>query len=72
VNQCLETYLRCFISACPKKWLQWVPLAEYWYNTSMHSTIGMSPFEVLYGRVPRHFGTPTGISKVVSGLKDWL
>jgi transposase InsO family protein len=28
VNQCMETFLRCFTSACPKKWLQWLPLAE--------------------------------------------
>jgi transposase InsO family protein len=31
VNQCLETFLRCFVSACPRNWLS---LAEFWYNTS--------------------------------------
>jgi hypothetical protein len=72
VNKCLETYLRCLISASPKKWLQWVSLAEYWYNTGFHSAIGMSPFEALYGRVPRHFGTAAGVNKVVSGMEDWL
>lgn len=29
LNQCLETYLRCFVQACPSKWAQWIPLAEY-------------------------------------------
>jgi hypothetical protein len=29
VNQCLETYLRCFVSACPKSWLQFLPLVEF-------------------------------------------
>lgn len=29
VNQCLETYLRCFVHACPRKWLQWLSLAEF-------------------------------------------
>jgi hypothetical protein len=56
VNQCLETYLRCFVHSCPRKWLQWLSLAEFWYNSSLHSSLGRSPFEVLYGHPPRHFG----------------
>lgn len=56
VNQCLETYLRCFVNSCPSKWSKWLAVAEYWYNTSDHSAIGRSPFEVLYGQKPRHFG----------------
>jgi transposase InsO family protein len=24
VNQCVETYLRCFVHSCPKKWSQWI------------------------------------------------
>ena len=56
VNQCLETYLRCFVHSCPRQWVKWVPLAEFWYNTSFHSALQRSPFEVLYGHPPRHFG----------------
>jgi len=51
----LETFLRCFVSSCPRKWIKYVTLAEFWYNTSHHSSINMSPFEVLYGHPPRHF-----------------
>jgi hypothetical protein len=40
VNQCLETFLRCFAHACQKKWSVWLPLPEFWYNTSHHSAIG--------------------------------
>ena len=56
VNQCLETFLRCFTHACPRTWRQWLDQAEFWYNTNWHSALGRSPFEVLYGYVPRHFG----------------
>lgn len=34
VNQWLETFLRCFVHACPKQWKKWISLAEFWYNTS--------------------------------------
>jgi hypothetical protein len=40
MNQCMETFLRCFVHACKKKWLSWIPLAEFWYNSIFHSAIG--------------------------------
>jgi transposase InsO family protein len=42
VNQCLETFLRSFVHACPTKWSHWLSLAEYWNNTSFHSSLGRS------------------------------
>ena len=56
VNQCIETFLRCFTHACPRRWSFWIPLAQFWYNSSPHSAIGMSPFKALYGHEPHHFG----------------
>lgn len=35
VNQCLETYLRCMVINCPRKWVRWLPHAQYWYNTNL-------------------------------------
>ena len=52
LNKTLEMYLRCFCFSNPKKWLQILPWAEYWYNTSFHHSIGMTPFRALYGRDP--------------------
>ena len=31
-------------------WDQYLPLVEFAYNNSYHSSIGMAPYEVLYGR----------------------
>lgn len=56
VNQAVECYLRCFISAHPAKWSLWLSLCEFWYNTNWHSATGQTPFEVLYGHPPRYFG----------------
>ena len=52
VNKCLETYLRCFASEKQNQWAQWLPLAEWWYNTSYDTTTHMTPFEVVYGQKP--------------------
>jgi hypothetical protein len=52
VNQCLEQYLRCMAFQEPKKWSEWLPAAEFWYNTSFHTTIKMSPFQALYEYPP--------------------
>jgi transposase InsO family protein len=52
VNQCVEAYLRCFVHSCPRQWYAWLSLAEFWYNTCYHTSIGKSPFEVLYGHTP--------------------
>jgi hypothetical protein len=52
VNQCLEQYLRCMTFAEPTKWSDWLPAAEWWYNSSYHTTIKMSPFEALYEYPP--------------------
>ncbi|KAA0059477.1 hypothetical protein IC582_002782 [Cucumis melo] len=52
VNRGVETYLRCFCNEKPKEWAKWLPWTEYWYNTTFQRSIGMTPFQVVYGRQP--------------------
>ncbi|KAJ3701854.1 hypothetical protein LUZ61_005559 [Rhynchospora tenuis] len=52
VNQCVETYLRSMVFQQQKRWVKWVPLAEYWYNTNFHSSLHTTPFKALYGYDP--------------------
>lgn len=52
VNRTIEMYLRCFTSDKPNKWLTWLPWAEFCYNTSFHTSLKATPFEIVYGRPP--------------------
>lgn len=52
VNQCLEMYLRCVVHDFPTKWALWLPQAEFWYNTTYHSSLGCTPYKALYGHDP--------------------
>ena len=72
VNQCLETFLRCFVHACPNQWSQWLSVAQFWYNSSPHSAIGRSPFEALYGCRPRFFGIDHDTIINTIDLASWL
>jgi hypothetical protein len=41
----------------PKKWADWLPVAELWYNCVYHTAIKMSPFEELYEYASPHIQT---------------
>lgn len=49
VNKSLEHYLRVFATDKPSGWVEWLPLAEYWFNINFHTTTKLTPFESLYG-----------------------
>jgi hypothetical protein len=72
VNQCMETFLRCFVSASSKRWAQWISLTEFRYNTSFHTSIGRSPFEALYGHPPRYFGFSSDSVVADGDMGQWL
>jgi hypothetical protein len=52
VNKVIAMYLHYVTGDRPRAWVDWLAWAEYCYNTSYHSTLCTSPFEVVYGRSP--------------------
>jgi hypothetical protein len=50
MNQILEDMLRACVLEFKGSWVQYFPLIEFAYNNNYQATIGMSPYEVLYGR----------------------
>ena len=44
INQVLETHLRIFCDYLQDDWSQLLPIAEFSYNCTYHSTIGTTPF----------------------------
>jgi hypothetical protein len=72
VNQCLEMFLRCAIHNSPKKWKQWPPQAELWYNTNYHSSLCCSPFKALYGYDPNVIAAPVDTPVANLSVEEWV
>jgi transposase InsO family protein len=50
VNQVMEDMLRMYVMDNQTQWEKYLPLVEFSYNNSYHSSIRMPPYEALYGR----------------------
>lgn len=62
VNQVIEDMLRAYCNQQPQRWLKFLPLVEFAYNSSHHRSLGMSPFKALYGQeclTPLQLANPT-------------
>jgi len=46
----LEDLLRACVLEDSGNWDKYLPLIEFTYNNNFHSSIGMTPYEALYGR----------------------
>jgi translation initiation factor IF-1 len=52
VNHTLSTILRAVLKSNLKLWEKYLPHIEFAYNRSVHSTMKVSPFQVVYGFNP--------------------
>ena len=50
VSQVLEDMLRMYVMEKPTKWEDYLHLVEFSYNNGQQASLGMSPYEALYGR----------------------
>lgn len=52
-NATLEQYLRCYINYQQDNWSDLLPMAEFCYNNTIHSSTNQTPFFALHGYHPR-------------------
>jgi transposase InsO family protein len=53
MNRDLQQYLRLFTAEKQDEWVDWLPLAQFSYNTKKQASTQKSPFEVIRSYVPR-------------------
>lgn len=59
-HRTLAEYLRHYVSTDPLTWDTWIPYAMFTYNSSVHSSTGYTPHELLYGF---HAEIPSSLKK---------
>ena len=70
VNRSLEQYLRAFARDKPRQWVEWLPLAEFLFNTNYHIATKFTPFEALYGFKLWMIGFSLGSNPLNNSLFD--
>ena len=66
VNALLEEYLRHFVTATQKNWVELLDAAQFSYNLQKSTATGFSPFELANGQQPL---TPYEVAKQKTGGK---
>src|SRR6266850_3576887 len=52
-NQTLEIALHAYVAGSKSNWAKWLPALALAYNSTIHTSMGYSPFFLLYGFEPR-------------------
>ena len=70
LNKFLEGYLHFFVSDKQAQRVKWLPLVEWWYNTSLHTAAKMTPFMALYGYHPPSITSSLRENSKVQAVED--
>ncbi len=55
----------------PQQWSKYLSLAEWWYNTNYHTSLGTTPYRALYGVPPPSTLVATADAATHPEVKDW-
>ncbi|MCO5605036.1 hypothetical protein L7F22_059213 [Adiantum nelumboides] len=71
-NSIVLDLLKCYVSEHKGKWEQYLPLVEYAYNNTVHSSTGKAPFEIVEGgkKVPPILHTKDKIFEADKYVQD--
>ena len=78
VNRFLEVMIRAFTANHKETWALWLPLLEWAYNSSIHSSTGATPNFLMFGfeqRTPIDFLLPSNVRGkeiIRTGSESWL
>ncbi|MCO5598140.1 hypothetical protein L7F22_052232 [Adiantum nelumboides] len=72
-NSTVLDLLKCYVSEHKAAWEQYLPLVEYAYNNTVHSSTGKAPFEIVEGgkKVPPILHTKDKIFEADRYVEGW-
>jgi hypothetical protein len=53
VNRQLEIMLRAYVAEDQSSWAHWLAMLEHAYNSTVHSSTGYAPYQLMYGFTPK-------------------
>lgn len=72
LNHIIEQSLRAFVHNKPSTWGKFLSWVEWSYNTSCHSSSGMSPYKITFGKKPFNILQYLAGTSVVAANDDML
>lgn len=72
VNQSVGSLLKALVDQNPGGWEKVLSMAEFAYNALINRTTGKSPFEIVYGVIPKQVTDLIECDHLIQGVEDLL